>query len=348
MNGGGDNPPPLLALCRRQFMPNPIPTNIVTGFLGTGKTTAILDLLARKPAAEKWAVLVNEFGEVGIDGAILAGSGAEIREVPGGCMCCVADLPMKVALNNLIMRAKPDRLLIEPSGLGHPQEIIETLLGEFYGEVLDLRAVIALVDPRKLGDDRYINNQTFNDQLGCADVVVANKTDLSSAHDKYNFNNFVEALPVAQRTIGWVTRGELDLRWLDLPHLGQRTSSRLSSQQSSLLQPSRAPAPVSLKEGEAFVRRENRDNGYYSCGWLFAASTCFDFNRLMLMFSGMAVERLKAVLKTEQGIYVFNAENGVLSVKETDSDTDNVIELIHVAAIDWQSVEQELLATRCS
>lgn len=71
-------------------MINRVPTNIITGFLGVGKTTAILHLLATKPAHEKWAVLVNEFGEIGIDGAIMSEQGAMIKEVPGGCLCCTA------------------------------------------------------------------------------------------------------------------------------------------------------------------------------------------------------------------------------------------------------------------
>ena len=76
-------------------------TNLITGFLGSGKTTSILHLLANKPTDEKWAVLVNEFGEVGIDGALLADSGALLKEIPGGCMCCVNGLPMQVGLNTL-------------------------------------------------------------------------------------------------------------------------------------------------------------------------------------------------------------------------------------------------------
>ena len=94
-----------------------IPTNIITGFLGVGKTTAITHLLKNKPEGERWAVLVNEFGEIGIDGSLIAGndseqSGVFIREVPGGCMCCTAGLPMQMALTMLLAKAKPDRLLI--------------------------------------------------------------------------------------------------------------------------------------------------------------------------------------------------------------------------------------------
>jgi G3E family GTPase len=326
-----------------------IPTHVITGFLGAGKTSAILALLARKPAAEKWAVLVNEFGEIGIDGAILAGSGAEIREVPGGCMCCVADLPMKVALNNLIMRVKPDRLLIEPSGLGHPQEIVDTLTGEYYGEVLDLRAVIALVDPRKFSDARYLDNRTFNDQLRIADVVAANKTDLSTDEDRHNFHRYLEQLPAAGRIAGWITQGRIEPGWLQLPHRRQRTGPPLPPRKSNWLEPPpQAPAAVELKPGEAFVRRENRGDGYYSCGWRFAGQTRFSFQHLMVLFSGVTADRLKAVLHTDRGAFAFNAEHGVLGVSEVGDSSDNVVELIQANSPDWQSLERELLAARCA
>ncbi len=107
-----------------------IPTNIITGALGVGKTTLIQSLLKNKPKNEKWAILVNEFGEVGIDGAMLTGAASHaaaqdifIKEVPGGCMCCTSGLPMQIALNLLLAQAKPDRLLIEPTETEARQEL---------------------------------------------------------------------------------------------------------------------------------------------------------------------------------------------------------------------------------
>ena len=117
-----------------------VPTNVITGFLGVGKTTAIQHLLASKPAHERWAVLVNEFGEVGVDGALFGpeqGGEVFVREVPGGCMCCAAGLPMQVALNQLLAKARPHRLLIEPTGLGHPREVLETLSDSVRNGVLE-------------------------------------------------------------------------------------------------------------------------------------------------------------------------------------------------------------------
>jgi G3E family GTPase len=211
---------------------------------------------------------------------------------------------MKVALNNLITRAKPDRLLIEPSGLEHPQEIVDTLSGEYYRDVLDLRAVIALVDSRKFGDARYTDHQVFNDQLSIADVIVANKTDLSSAADRENFERYVEQLPLAERSIGWVVRGQLQLDWLDIP----RPQQRAPIQKKSLLQlPPQLPLPLALGADEEFVRRENHGDGYHSCGWRFSEQTQFNFQRLMILFSGVMAVRMKAVLKTDRGGFVFNA-----------------------------------------
>ena len=144
----------------------PVPTHIITGFLGTGKTSAIMHLLQNKPSTERWAILVNEFGEVGVDGSLFSGQFTEskgifIREVPGGCMCCTAGFSMQVALNLLLARAKPDRLFIEPTGLGHPLEVLTLLSTEYYQSLLSIQKIITLVDARKLDEQRYTDHETF-------------------------------------------------------------------------------------------------------------------------------------------------------------------------------------------
>ncbi len=162
-------------------------TNLITGFLGSGKTTSILHLLAHKPADEKWAVLVNEFGEVGIDGALLAESGALLKEIPGGCMCCVNGLPMQVGLNTLLRQGKPDRLLIEPTGLGHPKQILDMLTAAIYEPWIDLRATLCVLDPRQLLDEKIVTNDNFRDQLAAADVIISNKADRATEESQRAF-----------------------------------------------------------------------------------------------------------------------------------------------------------------
>lgn len=334
-------------------MHNKIPANIITGFLGVGKTTAIMHLLGEKKADEVWAVLVNEFGEIGIDGAMLKTANAHVREVPGGCICCVAGLPMKIALNMMIATTKPDRIIIEPTGLGHPAEIIQILTGEYYQDVLDLRATITLVDPRKLADKRYSENTTFQDQLAVADSIVANKTDLCAEAEQQQFNQLLQSFAV-EKNHGWVEQGRLDPAWLDLPRQPRDEHNRRGSQSAgreSRLSPRRDAQLLNVKlpVGENFIRRENSGDGFYSCGWMFRPDWQFDFNLLFLWMTGVPFIRVKAVINTGQGFFIFNSEEGVLSVNQLDAELeqdmlDSRIELIHNGPIDGENLEQQLLA----
>lgn len=335
-----------------------IPTNIITGFLGVGKTTAITHLLNSKPADEVWSVLVNEFGEIGIDGALLKNTNAHVREVPGGCICCVAGLPMKMALNMLIAKTKPDRIIIEPTGLGHPEEIINTLTGEYYDKVLDLRATLTLVDPRKLAESRYTGNATFKDQIAVADVLIANKIDLCSPVDRANFDDLVAEFTPPKQAAFAVQQGQLALNWLDYPRRAhQLHSPQHHAAQRNRLSPQRElyNAAIQLPDGQDYLRRENQGQGYYSCGWLFQPKIQFSFNQLFGWMTGLNLERAKAVMNTDQGVYMFNAENGVLSVKplmvgdEPEGEPellDSRIELINDEALVLDELEASLFGCR--
>ncbi len=330
-------------------MQKKIPTHLITGFLGSGKTTAILHLLKHKPENETWAVLVNEFGEIGIDGALLQGSTPRkdvvVREVPGGCMCCVAGLPMQIGLNMLIARSKPDRLLIEPTGLGHPQEIINTLKGEYYQEILSLDASICLVDPRNLGDSRYLENDNFRDQIHLADVLVANKTDLCREEDKKLFDQFAAQLPEPKPLTGWVKQGEILNGWLNLPHLNRMAvnpKAHHTAHQDTHQSNPTEPATVSLSEDQLFLRRENKGQNHFSCGWLFSEQASFSFDRLFSLIHSQTAQRLKAVARTDRGVKGFNMQDGAVSVIEIEESPDSRLEIISSTPMDWDSFESQL------
>ncbi len=310
-----------------------VPTNIITGFLGVGKTSAILHLLKHKPSSERWAVLVNEFGEIGVDGSLLQGqyteeNGIFIREVPGGCMCCAAGLPMQIALNQLLSRSKPDRLLIEPTGLGHPIEVLQALSAEHYREVLAIQKIVTLVDARKLSDSRYTEHATFNQQIAIADIVVGNKQELYAEGDKAKLETYTETYCAPDVKVIFTQQGLLDLDYLQ----GATNSSVQShhdhhQNQAEYLSQNEAPIPE-----KAYVKAENKGEGFESIGWRFVASTTFNYNKLIAFLSGLVAERMKAVFITENGVFGYNLTSDRLTEVELDDCSESRIEIIDVSS----------------
>lgn len=320
-------------------MTNKVPTNVITGFLGVGKTTTILNLLKNKPENESWAVLVNEFGEIGIDGAMMTDQGALIKEVPGGCMCCTAGVPMSVGINALL-RQKPDRLIIEPTGLGHPKQVIATLTSEQYQPYVELRATIALLDARNLSDEKYTSNQNFNDQLESADVIVANKADMYSDKESIAFTHWLDRQEPKKQFAVEVVNGEIDPSLLDMGSAAVSGSLKIESHhhEHAAMEPQFALPP-----GETFIRKESKGKGYKSCGWLYGAEIPFSFDALFTLFMSIPAERVKAVVNTDKGCHAFNVSNGVVSVNELSLEGfESRIEIINEQALNWDDIESSL------
>lgn len=264
---------------------SPIKTHIITGFLGTGKTTTLLHLLAHKPQQQKWAVLVNEFGEVGIDGALLSQSGAAIREVPGGCICCAQGLPMQVALNQLIREQNPDVLLIEPTGLGHPANLLEQLSASQYQGVLALGATLTLVNPQALFNERYLSHDTYRQQLLLADVLVFNKTDMPGCPAKDAVFAKADGLGLTDNRL-WLSQGQVPLEALNAPTrpliqkfakaqqpaLDTVLPATLSVPSGALL--SAGPSTRTACTAWAFCLRPAAVLIFASCGFCSAPATC--------------------------------------------------------------------------
>jgi len=211
-----------------------VPVTIVTGVLGAGKTTFIRNVLLlsgrrrgggkREKKKEKIAILVNEFGSLGIDGAVLEAARAEkknknknnninnnenvskeeedeedddddiyVKEIPGGCVCCAASgsVPFLVAIKHVLQKVKPDRLVIEPSGLAHPSGLYDLFTkNEHLKDHVDLRGMVCVVDARvvvrsSFGKEeeeeeakRLRESEMFRDQVSMSEVLVGSKLDL--------------------------------------------------------------------------------------------------------------------------------------------------------------------------
>ena len=321
-----------------QDITSKIPTNIITGFLGVGKTTAILHLLKHKPANERWAVLVNEFGEIGVDGSLVQGQigeeqGVFIKEVPGGCMCCTAGLSMHIALNLLLSQAKPDRLLIEPTGIGHPIEVLGVLSTDHYCNLLSIQKTVTLVDARKLRNSQYTNHDTFNQQIAIADIIIGNKQDLYEADDKANLENYAREKGSPQAQIEFTTQGVLAPEWLEgktnakAPHLHHHDVDPNPGPGSSL-----EPIPES-----GFLKATNQGEGFQSIGWRFSPNNVFDHLELFVFLSGLNVERMKGVFLTTQGVFGYNLTDKTLLELEMDDTNESRMEIISVDVNeDWE------------
>ncbi len=326
-------------------MTHPIPTHVILGFLGVGKSTAILDLLKRKPDGERWAVLVNEFGEVGIDGALLEGKGAAVKEIPGGCMCCVAGLPMQIGLNMLIQREKPDRLLIEPTGLGHPSKILETLTGEFYQDTLQLASTLCLIDPTRLVEEKVRTNVHFQDQAAVADVLVANKTDLCSAEDLQRFRDWAAAFEPPKARIEETRNGKLELSWLMGPHQDRPATDPHAHRQHEHHHhdhhhehPREAP-PLSDAPWQCVP---NEGDAHYSCGWRIHPDRVFAHDAVLAFCHGSDWQRLKGVVHTDQGWLALNLADGTLSVQPVTEAAENRLEIIDDEPLDSAALDTQL------
>ncbi|MGP9667475.1 CobW family GTP-binding protein [Psychrobacter sp. AOP31-A1-22] len=187
-----------------------IPCTLVTGFLGAGKTTVINQLLTTKSTDERWALLINEFGRIGIDGALLAStedSNLEqqkiaIREVNGGCICCTSQLPLQIAISRLLSEHNPQRLLIEPTGLAHPRELINQLGAPHWQTALKMQAVIAVLSGRQWQQENYRNQDGFQAHVRDADALVINRYDQLHESDKQALVEWIIKLN-SQVTIIW-------------------------------------------------------------------------------------------------------------------------------------------------
>lgn len=149
--------------------------DIISGFLGAGKTTLIKKLFENAFTKEMVVLIENEFGEIGIDGAFLKESGVQIREINSGCICCSLVGDFTTSLREVISKYNPDRIIIEPSGVGKLSDIAQAVLKA--GDDLKLNILATVVDGPKA--KMYMKNfgEFFNNQVEVANTIIISKTD---------------------------------------------------------------------------------------------------------------------------------------------------------------------------
>ena len=153
--------------------------DIISGFLGAGKTTFIKKLLAEALAGEKVVLIENEFGEIGIDGGFLKDSGIEVREMNSGCICCSLVGDFASSLKEILTKYTPDRVIIEPSGVGKLSDVMRAVADVEEELPVAGNSAVTLVDVKKA--KLYIKNfgEFFNNQVQYAKTIVLSRTDVA-------------------------------------------------------------------------------------------------------------------------------------------------------------------------
>ncbi|AAM07731.1 TPA: GTP-binding protein [Methanosarcina acetivorans] len=151
---------------------------IIGGFLGSGKTTTIRKLVEYLGArGQRTAIIVNEIGEIGIDGDIISGGEVETREITSGCICCTLRISMEQTLRNLMLTYSPDTIIIEPTGIAFPRQIKSNIESMDLPEI-SITPIVNLVDPSRLSPNVEDLQNFVRNQIEDAEILGINKVDL--------------------------------------------------------------------------------------------------------------------------------------------------------------------------
>jgi G3E family GTPase len=284
-----------------------VPVSIVSGFLGAGKTTALREQLAVR-RGERIALIVNDFGEAGFDAETLAeASPFRITSIPGGCVCCTAPEGFVDALG-AVLETRPDRILIEPTGLARAQDLVDTIRRCRHAGALALGPLVVLVDPARLaaleagGDPDAL--ALLREQAEGADVLVANRTDLCDAAALARFRAFAAERWPAPLAVLETRAGRIAPEHFEWP---------------------RGAAP----RARGHAHGHDHDHapstaGFAARSWQWPREAVFSHARLMQALArvargdlGAPLERFKGIFRTEQGVSRLEISNGVLHDRRT-------------------------------
>ena len=340
-------------------------TNIISGFLGVGKTTALRAIAQQKPRNEKWAILVNEFGLVGIDGATLRSnpdnSDIEYSELPGGCICCTSHKPFRDSVLQILNEVKPERLIIEPTGLAEAQRLSYDLSQDPFSDLIEMQAVITLVDPRRFILDGVRKHPIYEDQIAAADVLVANRCDLAQEDEVKAFIESAKAIQPPKSMVATTRMGALDPLWLSLPNQNVMSAAHpvapaITERHHDAHAHAHAPAP---REGEDQMSRWVNDNGLIAtCGWIFPYRETFTRKDLEAVFNLLidpgpmlpkGAMRIKGIFRLGSGFELANADSDGIHWEAIGDQKDSRVEIITDAKPEpnWRALEVSFMsATR--
>jgi len=337
--------------------PLTLPVHLITGLLGSGKTTTLTHLISQKPKTERWGILINEFGDIDIDAASLEPYASQqliINQVSGGCVCCTAQFALTDALNQLIgePHLQPlDRVFIEPTGLGHPAKIIDTLKNTVFKQPLDLKAIVCIITPKQLTESRWQKSAVMRDLVTLADIVVLNQLDLSSEIEQACSESILNHLYPKKSQVIHSQFGQVDLNTLLKPHCPAQfvlLAGRQDHQQQTALHADTYHSQI--PDTQACQVSKNNHGTIISAGWVWKPNHQFNRTQLKAFFEMVAPSllRAKGLLKTGNEWQLINWTEQQLHFADLAWRQDNRLELLFNAEAkinpsDIKAIEIQLL-----
>ncbi|VVP06279.1 Zinc-binding GTPase YeiR [Pseudomonas fluorescens] len=315
-----------------------IPTHVIAGPLGAGKTSLIRHLLAQRPPNERWAVLINEFGQIGLDAALLTQDieGIALGEVAGGCLCCVNGAPFQIGLGRLLRKARPDRLFIEPSGLGHPAQLLRQLGEAPWQGVLAVQPCVLVLDAQALAVGKPLP-ATQQETLNSAGLLLLNKSEDLDTADRQRI-----AAQLPARRLYWTQQAELPLS--ELPGL---ETQAVEGVDNFSVPKGLAQMPAVWKDPALPICLSQEQEGGWSIGWRWHPSQAFEAALVGRWLESLAWRRAKLVIHSVEGWVSANAlDNSVLEWRPSEWRRDSRIELIFTEPQDVDSLQRALAECR--
>ncbi|WP_024851779.1 CobW family GTP-binding protein [Hydrogenovibrio kuenenii] len=276
-----------------------VAVNLISGALGSGKTTLVRQLIEQKPPEEHWALLINEFGAIGIDGAILTPSAlnntnVSTHEIPGGCICCTAQGDLKQSLLDIANNICPHRLIIEPTGLGEPDTIVDVLKSPECSPFFDIQTLFSVFDASQTQTAELQEKAIFQSLLNMADVILLNKIDLASSEQLQTLENYCQSLFPPKRNILKTQNANTDVSEIFGEHftneqfrfsLHKTQTSHASPLLVDNIPPSIYNLPYESKDIDGLIERAYQKTSHaQSIGWVFNSNVVFDWKKLFELF----------------------------------------------------------------
>lgn len=301
--------------------------DIVFGFLGSGKTTLIAKILKEWGQDEKIVVLVNEFGEVGIDGDLLASQDAQVVEMPSGCICCTLQTNFRSQLLDISQTFNPQRVIIEPTGVAQITQIMYIIHAELFKDIIKETHNILITDATNFISFYRRNRHFVESQVRNAHVVLLNKCDkvkkIEAAVTKDAISAINPKVPVLMTEFGAVEWGEYQSALSAAPFL----STDFEVEMASPIEEVEEEGLIHIHEGEDAL-------GYESFGCVYELS--FDRQELEKLFQellnstllGEEIVRAKGIFKVDNQWVVGQLASGDVSWQEVKSAQQSKISII--------------------